>query len=173
MKHRAWLLIPLGLALAGASEAQDIHKCVGDGAVAYQNAPCTGTQVDAGVLRLPGYADPPERDGAMAPAMEDAVAPGQPVEAPQSSVPEPSAPDVQQAFPFRTSIALGMTDDQVLNLPNWGRPTRIKRTGRDRDWREVWTYDLPADTRRLSFVDGRLASIDGDALSLQVASAGR
>jgi len=37
----------------------------------------------------------------------------------------------------------------------------------------VWTYDLPADTRRLSFVDGRLASIDGDALSLQVASAGR
>jgi hypothetical protein len=69
-------------------------------------------------------------------------------------------PDTQRAFPFRTSIALGMTDDQVLNVPNWGRPTHIVRSGKRSDFREVWTYDRDGITRTLAFVRGRLAAID-------------
>ena len=102
MKHRAWLAIPLALALADAVEAQDIHGCVGESAVAYQSMPCTGTQVDAGLVRLPDYADPPQRDGASAPSMQDAPAGAGPVEAPAPFAPEPSVHDAQQGLPFRT-----------------------------------------------------------------------
>ena len=71
--------------------------------------------------------------------------------------------DSQQAFPYRASISLGMTDDQVLNIPSWGRPSRIERSGRHRGWRETWIYDRDPGleaARQLSFVDGRLTSID-------------
>lgn len=170
MTHAAWLSIPIAFALASAGEAQEIHKCVGDGGIIYQNAPCTGGQIDAGVLRLPGYADPPERDGATSPSIEDAPS-AQPVEAPQPFAPEPAAPDGRDAFPFRTSIALGISDDQVLNLPQWGRPTRIERSGRHGGWREVWTYARGPDVRQLAFVGGRLAGIEGAPGTLRIASA--
>lgn len=175
MKHRVWLLVPLAVAWASACGAQAIHKCVGigDGDVAYQNAPCSGAQVDAGFVRLPGYADPPERDGAMAPPA-DAPQAAAPADAPDPSANSLSQPESQEAFPYRTSIALGMSDDQVLNIPNWGRPSRIVRTGRHRGWRETWFYDRAADAaRELSFVDGRLASIDVGTTSLRLASAAR
>ena len=53
-----------------------------------------------------------------------------------------------------------MTDDQVLNLARWGRPSRIVRSGRHQSWREVWTYDDEGAVRELAFVGGRLARID-------------
>ena len=165
MKHRFRLLVPLVLGVSGASVAQDIHKCVGDGSsVTYQNAPCAPAQSDAGVLRLPGYADPAERDGATAPAAETAPAAGAasaaaPAETPFAAAPPPALSDAERVFPFRTSVAVGMTDDQVLNVPGWGRPTRIARSGSHANWREVWTYDRRGYMRQLAFVAGRLAGI--------------
>jgi hypothetical protein len=121
MKHRAGLLIALSLALAGAGEAQNLHECVVNGAVGDQTAPCTGTQVDPGVLRLPGYADPPERDGAMAQPLDDALLPGQPVGATVPPAIGPSAPDVQQAFPFRTSMTPGVTAQVPVRVASASR----------------------------------------------------
>jgi hypothetical protein len=158
MKHRFRLLVPLVLAVSGASVAQDIHKCVGDdSSVTYQNAPCAPAQSDAGVLRLPGYADPAERDGATAPAADAAAAASEDTPFPAAS--SPAMSDAQRVFPFRTSVAVGMTDDQVLNVPAWGRPTTIVRSGSHANWREVWTYDRGGDIRQLAFVGGRLADI--------------
>jgi hypothetical protein len=164
MKHAAWLLICIGLATA--SQAQEIRKCVADGVVAYQNAPCSDGQVEATVLKLPDYADPPQRDGATVPVLDSsttAPAPDSSATAASEAVPEPVAPVSQAAFPFRTSIALGMTDDAILNIAGWGRPTRIIRTGRTRGWREVWIYDRADRVDELAFVNGRLASIDAGA----------
>ena len=167
MKHRFWALVPLAFAFSGVSAGQQIHKCVGDGgAVTYQNAPCQPAQTDAGVLRLPGYADPAERDGATAPQADTSLA--VPAEAPFPAAPAPAMSASQPVFPFRTSVALGMTDDQVLNVPGWGRPTRIVRSGTHGNWREVWTYDRGNDLRQLAFVGGRLAGIDSGRI--QVAS---
>ena len=116
MKHRFRLLVPLVLAVSGASVAQDIHKCVDDGSsVTYQNAPCAPAQSDAVVLRLPGYADPAERDGATAPAADAAAVASEDTPFPAAS--SPAMSDAQRVFPFRTSVAVGMTDDQVLNVP--------------------------------------------------------
>jgi len=163
MKHRFWVYACIGFAIATASHAQEIRKCVDRGVTGYQNAPCGVGQVDAGVVKLPEYADPPQRDGASAPANQGYGVDASPLEANDPSLPPAPAPaPTQAAFPFRTSIALGMTDDQVLNTPRWGRPTRIDRIGRDRGWREVWTYSGPETTRTLSFVEGRLANIAVD-----------
>ncbi|HLX29822.1 MAG TPA: hypothetical protein VKV24_15185 [Casimicrobiaceae bacterium] len=159
MKHRAWLF---GLVVvASAAGAQDIRKCVGDGGIiAYQNVPCGSGQVDAGLSKLPDYADPAKRDGASSRPIDDSSAPS----GNASSFTAPAAPmdDAQRAFPFRTTIRLGMTDDQVLNIPGWGIPTRIVRNGRHRGWREEWTYEAPEWYRQLSFVDGRLERIERD-----------
>lgn len=104
--------MPLAIGFIGVSQAQDIHKCIDNGIVAYQNAPCTARQVDAGLLPLPGYADPAERDGAMAPRAIDAPLAG-PVEAPFPPQALPDTPDGQDAFPLRTSIAVGMAGRQT------------------------------------------------------------
>jgi hypothetical protein len=158
MRFRYWWLVPLAVSLAGAGEAQEIHKCVAHGGLAYQNLPCGEGQADAGVLKLPDYADPAQRDGASAPALDAPAATASDAVSGTPATPQ-DGPMSQAAFPFRTSIALGMTDDQVLNIARWGRPSRITRTGRHRGWREVWTYDRGNDVRELSFVNGRLADI--------------
>lgn len=106
MKHRTWLLVCIGLATA--SQAQEIRKCVADGVVAYQNAPCSDGQAEAGVLKLPDYADPPQRDGATAPVPDSSTAPvtDSSGTAASGAAPEPAVRFSRAAFPFRTSIAL-------------------------------------------------------------------
>ena len=159
MSYRPWLLAPIAFALAPLCDAQDIHKCFNGDEISYQSAPCAPGHVDAGLLRLPGYADPAQRDGATSPQSDTTF--GAPAGALQVA-PGPAAPDAQDAFPFRASIALGMTDDQVLNIPNWGRPTRIARSGNRQGFREVWTYGRGGARRQLAFTGGKLAAI-GDA----------
>lgn len=172
MKPWMSMLACAALAVAGSVSAQDIRKCVDHGVVGYQNAPCGAGQVDAGLVKLPDYADPPQRDPATAPAEESGVAtPGDDDSVARAPLVPP--PVSQAAFPYRTSIALGMTDDQVLNMPQWGRPTHIERTGRHRGWRETWTYTRPTELRTLTFVEGRLANIDVDTPVTQIASLGR
>jgi hypothetical protein len=162
MKHRFWMFACVGFAMATAGHAQEIRKCLDNGVVGYQSAPCGVGQVDSGVVKLPAYADPPQRDGASAPANPYGFDATQDDVDAASVAPAPAPAPTQGAFPFRTSIALGMTDDQVLNTPRWGRPTHIERMGRHRGWREVWTYAGPETTRTLSFVEGRLANIAVD-----------
>jgi len=59
-----------------------------------------------------------------------------------------------------------MTDDEVLNLPGWGRPDRIVRTREQRLWHEAWTYDAPLTARRLlHFVNGKLADVGTDPVA--------
>jgi hypothetical protein len=172
MERRFWLLALLAFAWAGATAAQEIHKCIGDGAaVAYQNTPCAPAQIDAGPMRVPGYADPAERDGASAPAADASLA--APPAAPFPAASPPAMSGLAPAFPFRTSVALGMTDDQVLNLAGWGPPSTIVRTGAHGNWRELWTYGQGDDTRRLSFTGGRLVQVTTGERAVQVASMSR
>lgn len=57
-----------------------------------------------------------------------------------------------------------MTDDEVLNLPGWGRPAAISRTRLPRQWREEWFYDASraAGARQLLFVNGKLDAVETD-----------
>lgn len=60
----------------------------------------------------------------------------------------------------RTTLTLGMSDDEVLNIPGWGRPARITRARAPRAWREEWVYGQSATgTRHLLFVNARLVDI--------------
>jgi hypothetical protein len=164
----AWIFV--GLVAPGFASASDVYKCVDDSAVAYQGVPCSTGQVEARLPRLPDYADPPERDAASAPTASPestAAAPLPPQEALAGT-----QPVSQRGFPYRTTIGLGMTDDQVLNTAHWGRPARILRTRESRRWSEQWTYARADGVRRLSFTNGRLTKIEmggDDTLPLQIA----
>ena len=58
------------------------------------------------------------------------------------------------------ALTLGMSDDEVLNMPGWGRPSRITRVRVPREWREEWIYDqsLLAE-QRLYFANAKLVDI--------------
>jgi hypothetical protein len=63
-----------------------------------------------------------------------------------------------------------MSDDDVLNLPGWGRPGRISRVRMSRVWREDWTYGQSATgERHLHFANARLVDIVDKPPSDQVA----
>lgn len=164
-------LLVLVAALAPGARAQDIQKCVSDeNVIAYQDAPCQAGSIDAGILRLPEYADPPQRDMASAPGAESAAPGGTAsdrasptggnVAAADALAPARPISAAVRAFPFRRTIALGMTDDQVLNLPDWGRPTHIARTRARPGFKERWIYEAADGARELSFVNGRLVDMD-------------
>ena len=54
-----------------------------------------------------------------------------------------------------------MTDDEVLNLPGWGRPGKINRSKSGRAWREEWIYARSAGgEQHLVFVNATLAEIN-------------
>jgi hypothetical protein len=62
---------------------------------------------------------------------------------------------------WRTSIAIGMSDDEVLNLPAWGRPSAITRSKANRVWYEEWIYRWRmGGISRLSFANGRLTGVE-------------
>ncbi len=147
------------MVLSPAASADDVYKCLTGSGVAYQAAPCGESQVQARLPRLPDYADPPERDGASDRTAATGVA-APPAEAPPA---EPIAAASQRGFPFRATIALGMTDDQVLNVPRWGRPGSIVRTRGHHRWHEVWIYARADGVRRLSFTNGRLTDMEMEA----------
>jgi hypothetical protein len=70
----------------------------------------------------------------------------------------------------RRAIAIGMSDDEVLNLAGWGVPDRIERSRDGRIPREVWTYERPnGDVRWLFFTNTKLTAIDVQPSAQQVA----
>ena len=122
--------------MAAAASAGELYKCVDAAGTAYQSMPCaTGaieTRVQVATLARPSL--PPD------PARRSARKPG----------------------PWRhKTLTLGMSDDEVLNMPGWGPPSRITRVRVPRGgWREEWTYDqgLVAE-QRLSFANAKLVDI--------------
>jgi hypothetical protein len=138
------LVVMLGFATLPAG-AQSIFKCVEGEAIAYQSAPCGSGQVQ---VRL-----------AIAQATRA-------VFEPLSALPRvaPSGTSSAQmrgnAWPWRRTLTLGMSDDEVLNLAGWGIPSRIVRTRAAREWREEWIYSQSAaGEHRLQFVNATLVDI--------------
>jgi hypothetical protein len=119
--------------------AQDIFKCVGDGATAYQSTPCANGQVET---QMTAGAPPPRLEA-------------------QTAEPSPAQQTLRVPGPWRrTSLTLGMSDDEVLNLPGWGRPSRITRVKIARAWHEEWTYgQTETGARHLHFANARLVDI--------------
>lgn len=56
----------------------------------------------------------------------------------------------------RPGVRIGMTQEQVINETNWGKPQRINRTTTAAGTREQWVY---GDRNYLYFTDGKLTSI--------------
>jgi hypothetical protein len=138
---RSALLCALAASAAPLVTAQDIFKCIDGGGTTYQSTPCASGQ---GETRM--------ATGAVQPRAEVQVAALSP-----PAMREPS----RIAGPWRrTTLTLGMSDDEVLNLPGWGRPTRITRAKMSRVWHEEWTYgSSAAGGRRLHFANARLVDI--------------
>ena len=59
-----------------------------------------------------------------------------------------------------------MTDDEVLNLPGWGRPAKITRTRAPREWREEWIYVAGAGSRQLHFLNGTLTLVERPSVEI-------
>src|SRR5512143_1578079 len=103
------------VAVAPAASAE-IYKCVEGGRTAYQSWPCGASATET---RMPSPAPPRTEVAPLARAQAASRRSG--------------------PWPQRT-LTLGMPDDAVLNLAGWGRPDRITRTHRPREWREEWIY---------------------------------
>ena len=135
----SFLLVPV------LGNAQEIHKCVSGDGVTYQGQPCVGNETAAAMT-------PPGAPHAARSGSSDST---------PECAPRPQSPT---RLPWRqATICIGMTDDEVLNLPGWGRPSRIVRSRERRQWREDWTYEARSDARRhLHFVNGKLSTVESD-----------
>ena len=155
--------LSLGALTASLAFAGEIHKCAAGAGVTYQTEPCGDGQTEVAVLATPSRASTVTRDESR--TIDSAAAK------------PPAVRDGAQWLPFRrNAIATGMTDDEVLNTPDGGVPTRISRTREKRQWREVWRYvSRDGSVRELTFANGRLTSVAAGADtagSLRLASAG-
>jgi hypothetical protein len=132
MKRFCWLLL-LGLAFPLAGHAGNIYKCTGGGReIAYQNFPCAGGLDQTLMASSPQpaywaapntYSSPQTTRSAVYSAMSQQLPGG--------------LPESRTAMPFqRTTLALGMTDDEVEPAPR-GLPAKIVRSKANRMARRV------------------------------------
>ena len=168
----AWLIASIGW--LPVAHAQDIHKCATSSGIAYQTAPCGDGQTEVAVITTSRPAARTARseahatDAANNPERRDATA----TDAANKLI--PVRPTAQWMPSGRQVIAPGASDDQVLNAPNWGVPSRISRWRDKRAWHEVWLYESRhGDARQLSFINGKLTDIDagGPAATTRLAVA--
>jgi hypothetical protein len=140
-----WLLpfVCALLAFASLGHAQIIHKCAGPEGLVYRDTPCVASQQEEPISW--GTKDESQRSASS----------GQ-----RSRQISRQAANSYAGTPFAaTTIFIGMTDTQVLNLPSWGRPTQIRRSKARQGWREQWVYQRPGDEwHHLYFENGRLAA---------------
>jgi len=131
----------LAFELAPQVAAQDIFKCVDNGATAYQSTPCAPGAAETRIATT--GASTPRPDVEMSGA---AI----------SSMREP-----RRVGPWsHATLTLGMSDDEVLNMSGWGRPSRISRTRAPHEWREEWIYgQATGGERHLYFANARLVDI--------------
>jgi YD repeat-containing protein len=123
----AAIALPLIFAASSAGYGQEavIHKCVDTGGTAYSDAPCQSQQREA---------PPPVGTGRKVASLTTSVGTS------SVRVPRPDPVPLTSAPLSATRIFIGMTDTQVLNLSQWGRPAQIKRSREGHIWRETWTY---------------------------------
>jgi hypothetical protein len=151
-----WFSTFCALAWPVAGLSQAIHKCTAPEGTAYQSEPCgTGASDVVIASAIPTDSVRAHRSNQRA-------------ESPALGPKRTAASGTRRVF-WRTSIAIGMSDDEVLNLPSWGRPSAITRTRSNRVWHEEWLYRWRiGGTSRLLFANGRLTAVetgeaDGDA----------
>jgi Domain of unknown function (DUF4124) len=139
---RAALLHLMCICVALPAIGQEVYRCTSHGETTYQDTRCASGQ------------------------RETPLAVGARAHVPSISNAQPctSTPGGRASLPFRrTVLCLGMSDDEVLNLPTWGRPTRITRTKANRVWQERWEYRSHFEPpRQLHFVNGKLANVDAE-----------
>ena len=130
------------LAVASVACAEPIFKCVDRGATAYQSTPCEAGAIETRVAA--GASSPPVTVVAREPP------------------PQPARQPSRKAGPWsHEALTLGMSDDEVLNMPGWGRPGSISRARMPREWREEWVYRKGTDEEdHLHFVNARLVDIE-------------
>jgi len=130
-------------------DAAEIHKCATPTGIAYQGTPCNGAELPPPVVGASAAERRPPISAADGAASRGAP----PCDA---RLREP------RRLPWRqATLCIGMTDDEVLNLPGWGRPAKIARTRAPREWREEWSYDTHLyGPRVLRFVNGKLAEVE-------------
>jgi hypothetical protein len=156
------LLCGTSLCMPAAVFASDVYKCATSSGISYQSMPCqTGVElpkpnVSANVVEAPrsmatvAVKVSKATNAAYAETSTDA-----------RSTSECNSGPGEWWRRSRRAICIGMTDDEVLNLPGWGRPAKISRTHVPREWREEWFYDArTVGPRQLWFVNGKLASVE-------------
>ena len=137
--------------LVSLAQAEEIHKCAGQDGISYQNLPCPSGQQEQAFAsngRIPNLQE-------QAPSSATRIESAGPAYTFRSREANRYA-----GTPFAaTTLFIGMTDTQVLNLPSWGRPTQILRTKARQGWREEWVYKNQTDEwHLLYFENGRLAT---------------
>lgn len=134
------------LCFAPIAQGESVYKCILAAGVAYHGSPC-----DVGV---------PEN--APATTATTTAATSAATTSRNADTPRCNERPMQTAKSrWRPrSLCIGITDDEVLNLAGWGRPSNIVRVRSGRSWQEQWTYvSRAAGSRRLEFVNGNLASV--------------
>jgi hypothetical protein len=146
-----------GIAYPLAADAQAIHKCLAPDGVAYQSMPCASGAGDVVIASLGGVrADSAPRAEA-------------PTAAAARRERDANSANSKRVF-WRTSIAIGMSDDEVLNLGAWGKPSTITRSKANRVWYEEWIYRWRmGGTSRLQFANGRLTAVETAAAAAEPA----
>lgn len=138
---------PIALGVVALPIDAQIFKCVDGESTTYQSMPCVSAQVE---IRL-AISQPSRAAAENVSALQSG---------PGSVASSPSPPRRGTPWPWRRTLTLGMSDDEVLNLPGWGIPTRIIRARTLRQWREEWIYArTPAEERHLQFVNATLVDI--------------
>ena len=145
------------LCVTAAANAADIHKCATSSGIVYQGLPCSGAELPAPLVSASAAASTPAPDPVTKETSDEST----------SGAPACGArPLAPRRLPWRqATICIGMTDDEVLNLPGWGRPRTIARTRAPREWREDWTFVAgPSGPRQLHFVNGKLTAVEREFL---------
>jgi hypothetical protein len=142
----------LGLfALATLGQAQEIHKCAGQDGITYQSIPCPSGQQEQAFASIARNQNRQEQAPASVTRYENAR---------DGYISRSREANRYAGTPFAaTTLFIGMTDTQVLNLPGWGRPSQILRAKAKQGWREQWIYkDAAEDWRFLYFENGHLVT---------------
>ena len=152
--NRLHFVCVLSLCVSPLSHAEEIFKCNTDAGVTYQNQPCTEGTTTLLLRSAPSKPDAQSDTGGVA------------VVSDQKTPPPPGRATLKGGGELRD----GMSDMQVLNNRNWGKPQRITRNREPRAWHETWNYETGANSgKRLHFVNGTLARVEEREPPVEVA----
>ena len=165
--------IAAAFVLTGHAQADQIHKCTGPDGIAYQSLPCAAGQQEqrlASSIAINDQRRDTDVESRPRPAPQELQTRSVPNRRDTSAGARSQQANRYAGTPFAaTTLFIGMTDTQVLNLPSWGRPMRISRSRGSEGWREQWVYRNSSDEMSLLyFQNGRLVeSEDAPAPTLQ------